>query len=209
MPGILSLHKWLLNTFRISLNHVMSFDVSILIFSLLIFCGFVYFCYRSQLPFQEIPSHYPNLVCIYSKQTVIIHNGSFIVWKSSFLTLPRNLMQGKDGEDYGDKKPNVTGDDSSNDDIVESDVELDNSEVVEPDNDPPQKVGSSKNTNLVSPISLSVYLHFYLLIIADGRPVCWSNGGKSRSCSVVKSKSYGSNCWWYGLYGFLLVTKKL
>lgn len=84
--------------------------------------------------------------------------------------MTRNLMQGKDGEDYGDKKPNVTKDDSSNGDIVESDVELDNSEVVEPDNDPPQKVGSSKNTNLVSPY-LSI-LHFYLLIIADGRPVC-------------------------------------
>ncbi|KAH6809385.1 tetraticopeptide domain-containing thioredoxin [Perilla frutescens var. frutescens] len=53
----------------------------------------------------------------------------------------------KDGEEYEDKKPfeskkpNVPMDDSSNDDIVESDVELDNSDVVEPDNDPPQKMG--------------------------------------------------------------------
>lgn len=55
--------------------------------------------------------------------------------------IPSFGESGKDGEDYGDKKPNVTKDDSSNDDIVESDVELDNSAVVEPDNDPPQKMG--------------------------------------------------------------------
>lgn len=68
-----------------------------------------------------------------------------------------NLMQSKDGEDYEDKKPfesgkpDVSMDDISNDDIVESDVELDNSDVVEPDNDPPQKVGSSKNSDNISP----------------------------------------------------------
>ncbi|XP_047956722.1 TPR repeat-containing thioredoxin TDX [Salvia hispanica] len=53
----------------------------------------------------------------------------------------------KDGEDHEDKKPfdtrkrDVPMEDISNDDIVESDVEFDNSDIVEPDNDPPQKMG--------------------------------------------------------------------
>lgn len=32
------------------------------------------------------------------------------------------------------------------DDIVESDIELDNTDVMEPDNDPPQKVGLRKSS---------------------------------------------------------------
>ncbi|XP_047957078.1 TPR repeat-containing thioredoxin TDX-like [Salvia hispanica] len=56
-------------------------------------------------------------------------------------------MQSKDDEDNEDIKPfdsrkrDTPMDDISDDEIVESDVELDNSGVVEPDNDPPQKMG--------------------------------------------------------------------
>ncbi|KAH7549425.1 hypothetical protein JRO89_XS13G0030400 [Xanthoceras sorbifolium] len=45
------------------------------------------------------------------------------------------------GEHYDAKKADVLGED--NDDIVESDIELDTTDVVEPDNDPPQKMGDS------------------------------------------------------------------
>ena len=76
-------------------------------------------------------------------------------------------MQSKDGEDHEDKKPfdtrkrDVPMEDISNDDIVESDVEFDNSDIVEPDNDPPQKVSSSKNSDFIlSDLSL---LHDCLL----------------------------------------------
>ncbi|KAG6401986.1 hypothetical protein SASPL_138854 [Salvia splendens] len=57
-----------------------------------------------------------------------------------------------DGEDHEDKKPfasrkrNAPMEDALNDDIVESDAELDNSDIVEPDNDPPQKVGAVEVT---------------------------------------------------------------
>jgi suppressor of tumorigenicity protein 13 len=43
------------------------------------------------------------------------------------------------GECYDSKRP-IEDDD---DDIVESDIDLDNTDVVEPDNDPPQKVMES------------------------------------------------------------------
>lgn len=39
-----------------------------------------------------------------------------------------------------DTAPKVSEENISDDEIVESDVELDNEGVVEPDNDPPQKV---------------------------------------------------------------------
>lgn len=55
-------------------------------------------------------------------------------------------MQGKKGQDIPDsrehsesKKPSSTAD-NLDDEIVESDLELDNSNVVQPDSDPPQKV---------------------------------------------------------------------
>lgn len=35
--------------------------------------------------------------------------------------------------------------DKFEDDIVESDVELDDTDIVEPDNDPPQRVGGKMN----------------------------------------------------------------
>jgi suppressor of tumorigenicity protein 13 len=44
------------------------------------------------------------------------------------------------GECYDSKRPIEDDDD---DDIVESDIDLDNTDVVEPDNDPPQKVMES------------------------------------------------------------------
>ncbi|KAJ6977003.1 hypothetical protein NC653_029014 [Populus alba x Populus x berolinensis] len=43
------------------------------------------------------------------------------------------------GECYDSKRP--IEDDDDDDDIVESDIDLDNTDVVEPDNDPPQKMG--------------------------------------------------------------------
>lgn len=76
-------------------------------------------------------------------------------------------MQSKDGEDHEDKKPDVSMDDISNDEIVESDVELDDSVVVEPDNDPPHKVGSSKKIKIKNQIPynpiylLCICLHYY------------------------------------------------
>lgn len=50
-------------------------------------------------------------------------------------------MQVKVEEDnQSEKKPDISRDGISNGEIAESDVELDSSDVVEPDNDPPQKV---------------------------------------------------------------------
>lgn len=58
------------------------------------------------------------------------------------------LLQDKVSEDMADTKEqidaaktNPLGEDG---DIVESDIELDDSDVVEPDNDPPQKVNGRK-----------------------------------------------------------------
>ncbi|KAK6123607.1 hypothetical protein DH2020_042651 [Rehmannia glutinosa] len=48
---------------------------------------------------------------------------------------------GKDGKDHQDEKQFESKNPDSNEDIVESDVELDNSDVVAPDNGPPQKMG--------------------------------------------------------------------
>ncbi|XP_068471455.1 TPR repeat-containing thioredoxin TDX isoform X1 [Phaseolus vulgaris] len=48
-----------------------------------------------------------------------------------------HLMQ--EPGDFDEKKPEPPS--SAQDDLVESDVELDNADVVEPDNDPPQKMG--------------------------------------------------------------------
>ncbi|KAK6123617.1 hypothetical protein DH2020_042649 [Rehmannia glutinosa] len=57
--------------------------------------------------------------------------------------IPSSAKSGKDGKDHQDEKQfeSKNPDDISNEDIVESDVELDNSDVVEPDNGPPQKMG--------------------------------------------------------------------
>lgn len=58
------------------------------------------------------------------------------------------LLQDKVSEDMADTKEQIdatkTNTLSEDDDIVESDIELDDSDVVEPDNDPPQKVNGKK-----------------------------------------------------------------
>lgn len=48
-------------------------------------------------------------------------------------------MQERDYEDKAETKPSFSP--KHDDEIMESDVELDNSDVVEPDNEPPQPVG--------------------------------------------------------------------
>ncbi|KAM7482920.1 hypothetical protein LguiB_007503 [Lonicera macranthoides] len=47
----------------------------------------------------------------------------------------------KSEEEVDTKNPNLSSYDKVDEDIVESDVELDNTDVVEPDNEPPQKMG--------------------------------------------------------------------
>lgn len=54
-----------------------------------------------------------------------------------------------DSKEFSDSKVPV-----EDDDIVESDIELDNTDVVEPDNDPPQKV---MNHERVLPFMFSRY----------------------------------------------------
>lgn len=48
------------------------------------------------------------------------------------------------GEHFDAKNPHTATEDDD-DELVESDIELDVTDVVEPDNDPPQKVGGIKN----------------------------------------------------------------
>ncbi|KAK6148229.1 hypothetical protein DH2020_019141 [Rehmannia glutinosa] len=55
--------------------------------------------------------------------------------------IPSSAKSGKDGKDHQDEKQFESKNPDSNEDIVESDVELDNSDVVAPDNGPPQKMG--------------------------------------------------------------------
>lgn len=67
-------------------------------------------------------------------------------------------MQGKGNEGRVDE------------DIIESDVELDNSDVVEPDNDPPQKVGGQMK------VEVMVSFMFHSL---TSPPLCWQMGDPS------------------------------
>ena len=60
------------------------------------------------------------------------------------------------------KKPNFSNEED--DDIVESDVELDNTGVVEPDNNPPQKVSDPRKYYRISFMSA-------LFLIQLGGPV--------------------------------------
>lgn len=53
-------------------------------------------------------------------------------------------MQGKGDEEHHNEKQ-FQSEKPGVEDIVESDVELDTSDVVEPDNDPPQKVVNWKS----------------------------------------------------------------
>lgn len=70
-----------------------------------------------------------------------------------FITLNDDTtIQERDYEDKAETKPSFsTKHDDDDDDVIESDVELDNSDVVEPDNEPPQPVG-------VEDISFGYYL---------------------------------------------------
>jgi len=58
--------------------------------------------------------------------------------------------------DFDEKKPEPPS--SAQDDLVESDVELDNADVVEPDNDPPQKV-----CYLIYAFCVYIYIYIYIL----------------------------------------------
>ncbi|KAL0341649.1 UNVERIFIED_CONTAM: TPR repeat-containing thioredoxin TDX [Sesamum calycinum] len=82
----------------------------------------------------------------------VLHTPSLAFFKNFLQSLgaqipPPSGKSGKDGEEHQDEKQfeskntYVSSDDISNEDIVESDVELDSSDVVEPDNDPPVKMG--------------------------------------------------------------------
>lgn len=78
------------------------------------------------------------------------------------------------GEDADAKETNICHeDDKFEDDIVESDIEFDNTDVVEPDNDPPQKVCGKK----IDKDEVDVDICFRLkrncshYVIADGRSI--------------------------------------
>lgn len=82
----------------------------------------------------------------------ILHNPSLGFFKTFLQSMGAQIpplhKSGKGGEDTSKseedldtKKPNLSCDDEVDEDIVESDIELDNTDVVEPDNDPPQKMG--------------------------------------------------------------------
>ncbi|KAG6752857.1 hypothetical protein POTOM_042897 [Populus tomentosa] len=72
----------------------------------------------------------------------ILHSPSLVFFKGARVppeTKPEkgDINMSDSGECYDSKRP-IEDDD---DDIVESDIDLDNTDVVEPDNDPPQKMG--------------------------------------------------------------------
>lgn len=108
----------------------------------------------------------------------VLHTPSLAFFKNFLQSLgaqipPPSGKSGRDGEEHQDEKhfesknTYVSSDDISNEDIVKSDVELDNSDVVEPDNDPPVKVGFWKK------VDEKLYLVMCLLLfvysgIADG-----------------------------------------
>lgn len=61
---------------------------------------------------------------------------------ASFITLEWwTSLQERDYEERAETKPSFSPKHAADDDIMESDVELDNADVVEPDNEPPQPVG--------------------------------------------------------------------
>ncbi|KAK8472912.1 hypothetical protein PHAVU_002G331300 [Phaseolus vulgaris] len=71
----------------------------------------------------------------------LLHNPSLSFFKAYLLSLGARIPPQPKTEpgDFDEKKPEPPS--SAQDDLVESDVELDNADVVEPDNDPPQKMG--------------------------------------------------------------------
>ncbi|KAJ4848132.1 hypothetical protein Tsubulata_034831 [Turnera subulata] len=82
----------------------------------------------------------------------ILHNPSFSFFKSYLLSLGARIpsepnsrfdMQGRGDTNMSDSREHSESKRATevDDEIVESDVELDTTDVVEPDNDPPQKMG--------------------------------------------------------------------
>ncbi|CAH9104743.1 unnamed protein product [Cuscuta europaea] len=76
----------------------------------------------------------------------ILYNPSLSFFRNYLESLgaliPPKMKTEKYDEEFPDyKKPNFSSNDSMYGDIVESDVELDTTNVVGPDNDPPQKMG--------------------------------------------------------------------
>ncbi|KAK9925727.1 hypothetical protein M0R45_022995 [Rubus argutus] len=75
----------------------------------------------------------------------ILHNPSLAFFKSYLQSLGAQIPQdpkmdnSDTKEDFDVKRSDPVSDDD--DDIVESDIELDDADVLEPDNDPPQKMG--------------------------------------------------------------------
>jgi suppressor of tumorigenicity protein 13 len=76
----------------------------------------------------------------------ILHDPSLVFFKEYLRSLgaqvPKIEKTERDYEDKAETKPSFSPKhDDDDDDIMESDVELDNSDVVEPDNEPPQPMG--------------------------------------------------------------------
>nr|KYP67436.1 FAM10 family protein At4g22670 family [Cajanus cajan] len=71
----------------------------------------------------------------------LLHNPSLSFFKAYLLSLGARIPPQPKSEpgDFDEKKSDPPL--SAQDDIIESDIELDNADVVEPDNDPPQKMG--------------------------------------------------------------------
>ncbi|QCD85459.1 suppressor of tumorigenicity protein 13 [Vigna unguiculata] len=71
----------------------------------------------------------------------LLHNPSLSFFKAYLLSLGARIPPQPKTEpgDFYETKPDPPL--SAQDDLVESDIELDNADVVEPDNDPPQKMG--------------------------------------------------------------------
>ncbi|XP_027340366.1 TPR repeat-containing thioredoxin TDX [Abrus precatorius] len=73
----------------------------------------------------------------------LLHSPSLSFFKSYLLSLGARIppQPKTEPEDYDEKKPHPYSFAQDEHDIVESDIELDDADVVEPDNDPPQKMG--------------------------------------------------------------------
>ncbi|XP_019421130.1 PREDICTED: TPR repeat-containing thioredoxin TDX isoform X1 [Lupinus angustifolius] len=84
----------------------------------------------------------------------ILHNPTLSFFKSYLLSLgaqvpPLHQPKPEPGH-YDDKMPPTGFSTIEEDDIMESDIELDNTDVVEPDNDPPQTMGNPNPSSEVT-----------------------------------------------------------
>lgn len=92
-----------------------------------------------------------QLVANCKQNPSILHNPSLVFFKKFLQSLgaqiPLSTNSGQDDEDhlqegrFDSKTSDTSRDYKLHEDIIESDVELDNSDVVEPDNDPLEKMG--------------------------------------------------------------------